>query len=441
MEMISILLLDADRAYAARLAARLATADRRFSVTVGRPETDGTSAAGGFLTEESPACAAGGVPADGSPVGPAGSAYDFVIMDEAVPAARDGRAEDFGGARPVILSESAPAPESETVAVGTLNGARCAPDARGFLYAKRYGRVGSLVALLRAEYAARPGQGGFSQGGAGGVVKYIGCFGLGGGCGASSIAIGIGRDFAAYKGKRALYVSLETLEATGLCVRAAEGDRHVGDFLYLMLRGRAADLRLFAESCLFRDSYGLARFFPSPGMNDLARASPEECGEFLRFLDGCGDFDLIVLDLGGDCKDLILKAVRLCDALVLISNGSLADAGKRARATALLQDAWGRDDATPVFATNMLRPAYDFDEEAPAEAKETRGAPAASSAPASGPASADAGPGTRIDPEIRINRDDASFRYEDGVTDFVLSGEFGASVRELTDILSARICE
>jgi hypothetical protein len=380
--------LDSDPAYAERLAQRLAAADRRFSVTARAPAKDGPPPA---------------ETADGSPFG---DAYDFVILGEAVAEDFGGGAEDFGDARRVILSESARTPS----------------DAHGCLCADRYGRASGLVALLRAEYAARPGRGGFSCGFAGGAVKYVGCFGIGGGCGASSIAIGIGRDFAAYKGKRTLYVSLETLEATGLCMRAAEGARHIGDFLYLMLRGRDADLRLFAESCLFRDGYGLARFFPSPGLNDLARASPEECGEFLRFLDGCG-FDLIVLDLGGECREPILNAVRLCDALVVVANGNLVDAGKRARATELLRTAWGRDDAEPVFATNLLRPAYAFDE-----------------AP-DGIAMAGADASLADDAAIRINRDDASFRQVDGMTDFVLSGEFGMGVRKLTDLLSVRICE
>ncbi|MDR1573979.1 MAG: hypothetical protein LBS24_06680 [Clostridiales Family XIII bacterium] len=418
--MISILVLDEDRDYAALLAHRLAAAGREFSVAVGAPAAAGDSAAEGA--------------AAGSPIVAAdGGAYEFVLLGEAAVAARGGRYENFGDARRVVLSESAP------TRIGAAKRTPDAPGARECLYADRYGRVSGLVALLRAEYATRPGRGGFSQCLAGGTVKYLGCFGLGGGCGASSIAIGIGRDFAAYKDRRVLYVSLETLEAAGLCIRAAEGERHVGDFLYLMLRGREADLRLFAESCLFRDSYGLARFFPSPGLNDLARASSEECGAFLRFLDGCGCFDLIVLDLGGECGDLILKAVRLCDALVLVSNGGLADAGKRARAAALLRAAWGRDGAEPLFAENLLRPSYDLDEAETAPAAKERGAarspPDARDADAA-PASAD-GEGDRT----RINRDDASFRHTDGVTDFVLSGEFGAGIRALTDSLFARICE
>jgi hypothetical protein len=399
MEMISILLLDGDRSYANRLAQRLAAADRGFSVTVGAPASDGTAAYG--LNAGSPT----------------GETYDFVLTDESGAAARADGARDFGGAREVVLSESAQTP--------TAVADEKTPNARGSLRANRYGRVSSLVALLRAEYATRPGEGGFSRNLAGGAVKCIGCFGLGGGCGASSVAIGIGRDFAAYKDRRTLYVSLETLEATELCIRAAEGEKHIGDFMYLMLRGREADLRLFSESCLYRDSYGLARFYPSPGLNDLARASPEECGDFLRFMGGCGAFDLIVLDLGGECKELILKAARLCDALVLVSNGSLADTGKRARAAALLREAWGREGADPVFAENLLPQLCDFD--GTESATETAPDPAPDAAGAKD--------------RIAIHGDEASFRHFDGMTDFVLSNEFGLGIRRLTDRLFERICE
>jgi hypothetical protein len=347
-------------------------------------------------------------------------------MSESVAAAGLAGAKIFGGAREVILSESADAFAGASPAAGSATEGRPAV-ARGRLYADRYGRVSSLAALLRAEYAARPESGVFSPS-SGGSVKYIGCFGLGGGCGASSVAIGVGRDFAAYKDRRALYVSLETLEANGLCMRRAGDERHIGDFMYLMLRGRDADLRLFFEACLFRDSYGLARFFPSPGLNDLARASPEESGDFFRFLDACGGFDIVVLDLGSECKDAVLRIVRLCDALVLVENGSLADTGKRERAAALLHAAWRRDSGGyPLRVENMLSLSYGADEEdAATAAKDAGGAK---------PARADG------EERIEIGYDSASFRYFDDMTDFVLSNEFGLGIRKLADKLFARICE
>jgi hypothetical protein len=387
--MISILLLDEDREYAALLAQRLAAAGREFSVAAAAP-----SAAFGSV--------------DG---GRANAPHDFAILSEAAAAESLARGADFGGARRVILSESGNAPA----------------DGRGCLYADRFGRVSSLAALLRAEYAALHGNGGFPQN-LGGAVKYIGCFGLGGCCGTSSVAIGIGRDFAAHKGRRTLYVSLETLEAEGLCMRRAEGERHIGDFLYLLLRGREADLRLFLEACLFRDNCGLARFFPSPVLNDLARASPEESGAFLRFLDACGGFDVVVLDLGSACGDLVLQTARLCDALVLVENGSLPDTGKRERAAALLRAAWRPSgDGDPLRVESMLRFSYGADEEAAAET--AREAGEAKPAPEDG--------GERIE----IDYDSASFRRFDGVTDFVLTGEFGFGIRRLSDSLLARICE
>ncbi|MDR2354797.1 MAG: hypothetical protein LBE16_01240 [Clostridiales Family XIII bacterium] len=381
--MISILLLDQDQAYAALLAQRLAAAGREFSVTAEAPPRG-----------------------DSSADARAAKAYDFVILGEGVAAENKDLAESPAGAQPIILTEAPP-----------LRG-----GAHGCLYASRYGRVSGLAALLRAEYAARPGNGGLPTS-FGGSVKYIACGGLGGACGVSSIAIGAGRDFAAYKGRRALYLSLETLEAAGFCMRKAEGDRHIGDFLYLMLRGREADLRLFCEACLFRDSYGLARFFPSPGLNDLARATQEETGDFFRFLDGCGGFDVVVLDLGGACGEEALRIVRLCDALVLVENGALADAGKRDRAASLLRAAWRHGGGeTPILVKNMLRFSYDADEDAEKAADED-------AKPAEG------------EERIDIDYDGASFRYADGVTDFVLSGAFGRGIRKLTDSLLARVCE
>ncbi|MDR1246934.1 MAG: hypothetical protein LBK57_07895 [Clostridiales Family XIII bacterium] len=392
--MISILILDEERAYAALLAERLAAAGREFSVTANPPAADDTAPVSDGVRAE----------------------YDFVIMSESALARFAGRAGDApGGARLIVLSESPQAPE------------RAAGTDQGILYISRCGRVSALAAMIRAEYAVRPGSAGFARAFAGGAVKYIGCFGLAGGCGSSSVAIGIGRDFAAYKGRRVLYLSFESLEAGSLCVRDAEGERHIGDFMYLMLRKRDADLRLFSEACLFRDSYGLARFFPSPGLNDLARASPEETGDFLRFFDGCGAFDIIVLDFGSECGGAARELMHLCDVLVLAENGSLRDAGKRARAEAFAREAW-RSDGEPVFAENMTPLSYDGDPREDGEIADTAD---------------DADYKTETADaknRITIDFDEASFRTLDGMTDFVLSGEFGLGIHKLTDILLARIC-
>jgi hypothetical protein len=391
--MISILLLDEDQAYAALLARRLAEAGREFSVTANPPAPDGAAQA---LAGARPAC-------------------DFVIMGESVAATLADWPED-AGTRFVVLSESP----------GVKGGA----DAGGRLYVSRYGRVSSLAALIRSEYALRAGGAGFAPV-AGGAVKYIGCFGLGGCCGLSSVAIGIGRDFAAYKGRRVLYLSFESLEAERLCVRGAEGEKHAGDFMYLMLRKREADLRLFLESCLFRDSYGLARFFPSPGLNELARASPNEQGDFLRFFDACGAFDLIVLDLGSECGETARGLIGLCDALVLVGNGGLRDAGKRGRAEAFAREA-RRKEGEPVFAENMLRLSYGDDQLEDGGAWDGADGRDGDSPP---PGGAD-GAGS-----VSIGFDGASFRHFDGTEDFVLSGEFGFGIRKLADILHTRVCE
>jgi hypothetical protein len=392
-EMISTLILDTDRDYADMLAQRLAAAGREFSVTSVAPGNgDAGSAAAG--------------------------SYDFVIMGEDVAAMYANGADGFGGARRIILCASVP--------YGAVADER-ATDLSGPLYANRCGRVSRLVALIRSAYAARPGSGGFPWSLASGAVKYIGCFGLDGACGASSIAIGIGRDIAAYNDKRVLYVSFETLEAEKLCIRDAAGERHIGDFMYLMLKGREADMRMFSEACLFRDSYGLARFFPSPGLNELARASPQESGEFLRFFDGCGGFDIIVLDLGNECKASAMNAAGLCDALVLVENGSLVDVGKRDRATALIRGAWQQGGGNPVLVENMLRFSYDGD-----------GDGAGAGAGADAGRNAEPGP-AEAGERIEIAYDSASFRHFDGVTDFVLSNEFGLGIRKITNILLARI--
>jgi hypothetical protein len=202
-----------------------------------------------------------------------------------------------------------------------------------------------------------------------------------------------------------------------------------------MLRKRETDLRLCSESCLFRDSYGLARFFPSPGLNDLARASSRELGDVLRFFDARGDFDLVILDLGSECGGHASELISLCDALVLVEDASPGDVGKRDRAEAFAREALRPGGANPLFVENMRRFRYGADDDCDGNDGNSGGAGTTGDGFGTDAASADG-----MD-RITIGCDDASFRDFDGMRDFVLSGELGIGIRRLSDILFARVCE
>ncbi|MDR1571792.1 MAG: hypothetical protein LBS32_04630, partial [Clostridiales Family XIII bacterium] len=248
-------------------------------------------------------------------------------------------------------------------------------------------------------------------------VRLIACSGAGGGCGLSSVAIGIGRELAAYNGRRTLYLSLESLEADALCVTG--GGRDIGDFIYMLMRERRGDMGLFLESCLHKDSYGLERFYPSKGVNDLSRVSGAELRAFLDALAGSGRFDVIVLDMGGSVRDGLRGLAGLCSASVIVENGAVADAGKSRKAR-LLMEGCLPEGAVSVNVRNMIRretlSAGEGDDGGDEPARPC-------------------GDGGEEDGDVEIGFDEAGFRTCGGTVDFVLSNEFGAGVKEITDRL------
>ncbi|MDR3294812.1 MAG: hypothetical protein LBT26_03135 [Clostridiales Family XIII bacterium] len=370
--MISVLILDGDMEFAEALAQRLAASGREFQVQAALP--------GSFAGE------------DGGEAAGAKDGYDFVLADEILPAFCQGR---FGKASLLFFSDA-----------GT-----------GMDALDRYGRVSGLAARLRHDYASRNG-GAFYAGIGESATKCIGCFGLAGGCGTSSVAIGVGRDLAAYKDMRTLYLSFEATEAECMCIRKAETERSISDFLYLMLKERDADMRTFLEAHLHKDNYGLERFYPSPGTNDLIRMDDEEIFRFIHMLRESGRFDRIIMDFGSSLNGTVKHCMNFCDAMAAVENGALPDTGKNEKNRALLREYWQKDK-NAVQVRNMAR------------RRNAGGLDAEAENPVNNPGTDGAGD----EDAVEIAYDTSSFRpYEESV-DFVLSNEFGLGIRKIRDKL------
>jgi|GEM_PF-2190709 len=123
-----------------------------------------------------------------------------------------------------------------------------------------------------------------------------------GGLGASTAAIGTGRELARYRGERVLYLSLEDAEDPGLFpagVRAQRAEELLFRYLRFLrtggARGTCAELFRAAPGS---DEYGLLRLAPDDGLGSLAGLLPEELYDFLsRFADAL-KLTRIVLDFG-----------------------------------------------------------------------------------------------------------------------------------------------
>jgi len=123
-----------------------------------------------------------------------------------------------------------------------------------------------------------------------------------GGLGTSCAAIGIGREFARYRGEQVLYLSLEDVEAAGLFprdLRAMRAEEALYRFLRLLNSGAGQERidQLFLAA-FARDEYGLYRLAPDEGAGSLAGLGPEELYMFLERTAGALGLARIVLDFG-----------------------------------------------------------------------------------------------------------------------------------------------
>jgi hypothetical protein len=399
--MISILIADSDWEYAQLAGRRLAAHDKDFSVAIMPPGHLGGGAGGGQT--------AGGE----------GGAFDFVVADGA------------------SAAEARRAHPSATV-IALAEEDEAAPEGGGAVWVHRFGRLSELASLIKLEYAEKTGRSRMRASFTNTKTRFVGCCGLAGGCGASAVAIGIGRELTAYRGKQAFYVSLEDVESDSLCVSAPPGRRNVCDFLYAMLKERDVEMRRFMESHIHRDSYGLERFLPSAGANDLARLGKDALERFFKTLCGSGRFDVIVLDMGNGLREGFEDVVAMCDSLVLVANKGCASTGKNAKNLAMLQEAWARPDRKYIMVNNMAPGRFECEPEGgePEKAEEeppprAKGRARQDEAPPAPPA--EDGP-ERV---VEIGRDAAGFSLRQGIVDFVLSNEFGIGMGRVADMVAS----
>ncbi|MDR0424072.1 MAG: hypothetical protein LBH39_01200 [Clostridiales Family XIII bacterium] len=429
--MIKVLILGADTEYSRILGQRLAAPENRMAVDVRRPPAaDAVCEAPGY----------GGI------------GYDFVLADADTlayaecafpkatlillaeeeapqtpgPGARQAEGpEGAAGCRGGIGEAALHTPGSSAGQAEGPGGARGGTRA---IIIEKYSRASSMASAIKYRHAEKTGMRHMQAGQAGAELRFIGCFGLLGGCGASSVAIGIGRELASHKGRRALYISMETLESDSLCLPAADSAaRNVSDFLYLIIKGRSGEAQLFLEGQLHCDSYGLERFMPSSGVNDLIRVGAEEREAFFSAIRGSGRFDTVILDLGSDLREEIRELMPLCDPLLLVDRKGAAS-GKAARNRELALLAWGRGGEKPVNIRNTPFPEPEWQADGP----EPEPAPK----PPPGAIFKTKGRQARGAPEqeeareafIEIGYDAAGFRLHGGRTDFVMSNEFGIGI-------------
>ncbi|MDR1495391.1 MAG: hypothetical protein LBS67_00440 [Clostridiales Family XIII bacterium] len=167
----------------------------------------------------------------------------------------------------------------------------------------KYAGCSRICSEVKAAYAAARGAGNFScAAGIRGASNFISFVGVDGGAGASSLALGLAAELSAYRGKKVLYLSFETVESPllGMSGRvAARGD--MSGFLFAFLREKENGDGATVSAALYtaRDDYGVVRFPPFAGLNRLRELDATELGRFMGKVTEELAPDAVIADWGG----------------------------------------------------------------------------------------------------------------------------------------------
>jgi hypothetical protein len=187
----------------------------------------------------------------------------------------------------------------------------------------KYAGCSRICAEVRAACAAARGPLGFAGAEAcGGIPCLISFAGLEGGAGVSSLALGFAAELSAYRGKKVLYLSFETIESPLLGAGGRMTPRgDMSAFLFAFLRagkeGRGAEVS--AAPYIARDDYGVMRFTPTRGLNRLRELGGEELARFLKAVTGETAPDVVVADWGGGFGEVAAGYMRASAYTVFVA--------------------------------------------------------------------------------------------------------------------------
>ncbi len=139
-----------------------------------------------------------------------------------------------------------------------------------------------------------------------------------GGCGTTSVAIGLAQHLKRYCGREPLYVPLTAFgDAEDYFPERASG--HIEEYIYRLLYG-AAGKPSDPSAYISHDGYGTAAFAGSTGVNPLIDLTPGELSVFLTSERFSGA-DCIILDLGSEIGPQGLWALRNAMRAVAVTRG------------------------------------------------------------------------------------------------------------------------
>jgi MinD-like ATPase involved in chromosome partitioning or flagellar assembly len=284
----------------------------------------------------------------------------------------------------------------------------------------KYAGCSRICAESGAAWAAAHGVVGFARGArAPGALHLISFVGVDGGAGASSLALGLAAELSAYRGKKALYLSFETVESPFLgrgARSAARGD--MAGFLFSFLKqekngsGAGVSAALYTEC----DDYGVVRFPPSAGLNRLRELDAAELARFMAAVTDELAPDVVIADWGCGVYDAAAAYVGGAAFTVFVAR---CDGGKVAKgddaALLALADELGVDRSRAIAVFSRAPVAGDADE--------------------SGEAGESQGDGAADATIIEVCEDPYAFDRDGARVSLSLATSFGTGVKRLADIV------
>ncbi|MDR2157574.1 MAG: hypothetical protein LBO81_07325 [Clostridiales Family XIII bacterium] len=284
----------------------------------------------------------------------------------------------------------------------------------------KYGGCAAIIAAVRLKYALIAGQilpetGKFHT-----ETEILSFFGMEGGAGTSSVALGIARELSAYRDKAVIYLSREPFESSRLCLQGRVGQGDVTDYLYFFLKGERDKLIGLRDALMIADDYGVRRFYPANGPNTLRELNDAELTDFIAELLRGGEVDFLILDLGTGFGDTAIDKLPLPGSCVMVTNHRGVKSKDCAEWRRSVREALGIAADRFAVAVNFV----DESEDCAMEPEDCAVEPENCAA----------------EPEepyvVRIGRDASDFRDTGYGIEIDLTNEFGRGVKRLADRLT-----
>jgi len=139
-----------------------------------------------------------------------------------------------------------------------------------------------------------------------------------GGLGKTSIAIGLAQEFSRFRQKKVLYINYEEWDNTGEYFGFEKEDQpnSVSDYLYYLSRGKQVNL----ESFLVVDEFGICFFKPVTGRNLLKNLNKEDLCNFFNQIIGAESIDYVIIDCNNCLDENTLWLLKNANHVVYLSD-------------------------------------------------------------------------------------------------------------------------